>query len=89
VLRDNGRFVVVPQAYFSGRSLPERFIEWLYLITGQRYQPHAQPEAEVLSHDTRWKAIKQSFTEAGFTLQIETVTLEGSQVTVLVATKST
>ncbi len=89
ILGDNGRFVIVPQARFSGRSLPERFIEWLYFITGQRYQPYALPETEAEAQETRWKAIKQSFVEAGFMLQIETVTLEGSQVTVMIAEKST
>jgi ubiquinone/menaquinone biosynthesis C-methylase UbiE len=35
VLRPNGRLVIVPGAYFHN-PLARFFIEWLYLITGQR-----------------------------------------------------
>ena len=89
VLADNGRFVIVPQARFSGRGIPERFVEWLYAITGQRYEPHAALEAEPVTLEPRWNAIKQAFAAAGFMLKIETVILEQSKVTVMVAQKST
>jgi len=36
VLRPGGRFVVVVNAYLTGRDLPSRFLEWLYTLTGQR-----------------------------------------------------
>ena len=89
VLKDNGRLVVVPEAQFIGRSLPEKFIEWLYRITGQRQNDHVTQEPASQAPDSsRWDPLKQQFLSAGFHLDIHTITLQRSQVTLLLAQKA-
>jgi ubiquinone/menaquinone biosynthesis C-methylase UbiE len=88
VLKDNGRFIIVPEAQFTGRGLPERFIEWLYLITGQRqHDLAAQEPASQAADSSRWDPLKQQFLSAGFHLLIHTIPLSRSQVTILLAQK--
>jgi ubiquinone/menaquinone biosynthesis C-methylase UbiE len=88
VLKDNGRFIIVPEAQFTGRSLPERFIEWLYHITGQRqHNPITQEPVPLAPDSSHWAPLKQQFLSVGFHLHIHTITLQGSQVTVLLAQK--
>ena len=88
VLKGSGRFIIVPEAQFTGHSLPERFIEWLYLITGQRHQRYTdqEPPSQTPDH-TRWQPLIMQFLEAGFQLNIHTIPLKRSQVTVLLAQK--
>ena len=89
VLKDNGRFIIVPEAQFTGHSLPERFIEWLYRITGQRDQGRISTEPASSAEDSsRWNPLKQQFLSAGFHLDIHTITLQRSQVTLLLAQKA-
>ena len=89
VLKDNGRFIIVPEAQFNGHSLPERFIEWLYRITGQRDQGRISTEpASPAADSSRWDPLKQQFLSAGFRLDIHTITLKRSQVTILLAYKT-
>lgn len=35
VLKPGGRLVIVPVAWMGGQSLPERFMQWLFRVTGQ------------------------------------------------------
>jgi ubiquinone/menaquinone biosynthesis C-methylase UbiE len=87
-LKPDGRFVIVLEAHFTTLSLPERIIEWLYFITGQRYQDHnVQIKSTGLPHESRWDSLKQQFRAAGFLLDIHTTTLERSHVTVLFGQK--
>ena len=89
VLKDKGRFIIVPEAQFTGHSLPVRVVEWLYLITGQRQQEPVSKEAPSQSSDgTRWESVKEQFRAAGFHLEIHTVTLQHSQATVLLSQKT-
>ena len=89
VLKDNGRFVIVPEAQFSGHTLPERFIEWLYLITGQRQHDRITQEPVSQSPDSsHWDPLKLQFLSAGFRLDIHTIPLSRSRVTVLLAQKT-
>jgi ubiquinone/menaquinone biosynthesis C-methylase UbiE len=59
VLRPGGRFVVVANAYLTGRDLPSRFLEWLYTVTAQR--PNLPPAEELVLPDrlaARWERVK-------------------------------
>lgn len=88
VLKPNGRFIIVPEARFTTHRMPERIIEWLYFITGQRSQDHNSiTTSSRLPHIARWDSLTQQFLAAGFLLDIRTIDLERSQVTVLLAQK--
>jgi len=89
VLKDNGRFIIVPEAQYSGHSLPERFIEWLYRITDQRqHDRNTQEPPSQVPDNSRWDPVIQQFLSASFRLDIHTITLPRSQVTLLLAQKA-
>lgn len=88
VLTRNGRFIIVPQARFTGESLAESVIEWLYRITGQRPAAWRSPETRPLAEASQfWELISDRFARAGFRLQTEICALERSEVMVIVAEK--
>jgi ubiquinone/menaquinone biosynthesis C-methylase UbiE len=88
VLKENGRFIIVPQARFTGASLPEKVMEWLYQITGQR--PGRRNEAGALpAADAFWDQVAHRFARAGFTIAMKILPLARSEVTVIIATKQT
>lgn len=70
VLPAGGKIVVVAAANITGKSLPARFLEWLYHITGQR-APTA-PEAS------------RAWADTGLILEIETVSTPKAQVLVVI-----
>lgn len=58
VLRPGGRFVVVLGASLTGRDLLSRFIEWLYVVTGQRPPlPPAEELALPAGLVVRWEEV--------------------------------
>lgn len=69
-LRAGGRLVVVEQAELEGRGLLNRFLEWLYQVTGQR-----GPALDLLSR----------LEEAGLVAWRETVPVDGTTVGLIVA----
>ncbi len=74
VLRPGGVVVFVPVAQITGLSLPERFFEWLFRVTGQA--------------STDWfLPVIDRYARAGFKAHVERVTLPHSVVTVVVAEK--
>ncbi|MCP4426968.1 MAG: methyltransferase domain-containing protein [Chloroflexi bacterium] len=75
VLREDGRFLIIPGARLTGTKWLHRFIEWLYAVTGQR------------ETDAASQAIQQLFNEAGFRIEIEEIQLARSAVTLLIAQK--
>lgn len=89
VLRPGGRLVVVPEGHLTGRGPLPRFINWLYLITGQRagtfavdkvqYWPAASPP---------WQQYRREMAALGFSLDVKHVQLARSAVTVAIADKS-
>jgi ubiquinone/menaquinone biosynthesis C-methylase UbiE len=81
VLRAGGRLVVVPQARMTGNGGIDRFVEWLYAITGQRPQELGD------EHTGFWQVIHERFSAAGFMVTLETVALESSEVIVVIAEK--
>jgi len=89
VLKENGRLIVVPEAQFTGSSLPQRFIEWLFTVTGQRHQRRPSQKAPAPDQlNSRWDALCAQFLSAGFQLDVHTITLQQSQVTLLLAQKT-
>jgi ubiquinone/menaquinone biosynthesis C-methylase UbiE len=84
VLKDNGRFVIVPEARFTGRKRLQRLMEWLYVITGQRGNGRSTTPATT---DFTWQPHLARFHHAGFHIQFHHHTLPRSQVTIIVATK--
>jgi ubiquinone/menaquinone biosynthesis C-methylase UbiE len=87
VLGENGRFVIVPEGHLTGRGPLNRFIEWLYQITGQRAGPFAVDEADNWPDHPVWQLIVERFTAAGFRLEIKQIHLRRSVVTILIAHK--
>lgn len=72
VLQVGGKLIVVEMAYFSGRTLPPRCLEWLYQITGQR---GPTPDLVHLLDGTSLK------------VQRESVNMNGSMVNLILAVK--
>ncbi len=87
VLKENGRFVIVPEGHLTGRGPLNRFIEWLYTITGQRAGPFAVDEANNWPDHPVWQIIVERFTAAGFRLEMKQIHLHRSTVTILIAIK--
>lgn len=88
VLRPGGRFVIVPEGHLTGNSLLHRFIDWLFVITGQREGAFAVDEQRYWpEHSTLWGAFERAMAGAGFQLDVHHISLRRSGVTVVVATK--
>ena len=87
VLRVNGRFIIIPEAHFTGAGPISRFLEWLYAITGQRAGPFAAPDSDTWSDHPVWATMVERFTQAGFVLELTQIQLRRSMVTVLVAVR--
>ncbi len=85
VLRDNGRFVIVPQAQLTGGSAAVRLLEGLYRITGQRNLPGAADEQRQTIEI--FHSFHDQFNRAGFDLRTEHVLQADSKVIVLIAAK--
>jgi ubiquinone/menaquinone biosynthesis C-methylase UbiE len=73
VLESEGSIVVVPMAQTTGTSMPERFVAWLYEVTGQSGD-----------FGSGWDEFLK---QAGFEATTERVQLPGSEVYRLVAKK--
>jgi ubiquinone/menaquinone biosynthesis C-methylase UbiE len=86
ILRENGRLVIVPEGHLTGDGWLLRFIEWLFVITGQREQP-IPAEGETEERPSPRLPYQQRFVDAGFTVRFETIRLERSVLTVVIAEK--
>lgn len=81
ILRNEGRMVIVPQAEFTGNGIIYRFIEWLFVITGQRNISDGE-------RDLRYfEELQDHFSAFGFYLERKQVDLPQSRVTILIANK--
>lgn len=78
VLTDAGRFVILPGAVITGRSIWDRFMAWVFRFTGQ-----TPPNLSEVIHERS----KKPFTEAGFKLEVHEIDAKSSTVFVMVATK--
>ena len=73
VLQPDGRLVIVVMGYLRGLGLLRWFVEWLYLVTGQREIPGPGPLEQLGA--------------AGFDARWEEATVEGATALLLVATR--
>jgi ubiquinone/menaquinone biosynthesis C-methylase UbiE len=78
VLLEGGRFVILPGATIIGRGIMDRFMAFIFHITGES----APNLAQILK-----KRSEKPFTEAGFRIQIHELDIKSSLVLILVATK--
>ena len=74
VLRPGGIFIIICTVYIIGRSIPDRFVAWLYRITGQTGEP-----------GDNWS---QPFDRVGFHSQLNYVQQERAVILRIVARKS-
>ncbi len=82
VLRPNGRLVIVPQARLSGGGLLQRFIGWLYAVTGQRPDPQLED-----SESASASRLCRHISAIGFEATISHVKMKKSVITVVIARK--
>lgn len=73
VLRNGGRFIVLPAAFPSNR-----FLKWLYQVTGESPAALDTPLKE---------KIKRHFTQAGFAAELKVVELRSSVLLIVLADK--
>jgi ubiquinone/menaquinone biosynthesis C-methylase UbiE len=81
VLRPGGRLVIVPEARLTGKGLLNRWLEWLYRITGQRHTNFRQNDI----NETYWCA---TFTGFGFDVASHLQNLENSEVMIVIAERT-
>ena len=81
VLKENGRFIIIPEGHLSGNGPLARFIRWLYQITGQ--QPPQPPTTSDI-----WQPFRLHLEAAGFQVNIHTATLPNSEATIIIAQKA-
>lgn len=88
VLRENGRYIIVPAGHLSGHGIVERFIGWLFKITGQREDVFAVDEESFWpAHSPRWRTFLQAMQEMGFGIEVHQIELARSAATVIVASR--
>lgn len=88
ILRENGRYVIVPEGHLTGSSIVERFIDWLFKITGQRSDVFAvDEEACWPANNLQWRSFLHAMENTGFTIDVHHVKLARSAATVIVASR--
>ncbi|HSM56130.1 MAG TPA: class I SAM-dependent methyltransferase [Candidatus Sulfomarinibacteraceae bacterium] len=88
VLRPGGRFVIVPEGHLTGTSLLHRFIDWLFVITGQRQGTFAVDDERYWPEQSSLlRAFRKSMADLGFDLEVHHISLRRSAATVVVATR--
>lgn len=86
VLREGGRYVIVPEGHLTGQGIVERFIDWLFRITGQRGDVFAVDEEAYWPADNpHWRTFLSAMQEAGFVVDVHHIELARSTATVIVA----
>lgn len=89
VLGTDGRYVIVPEGHLIGNGLIERFIAWLFTITGQRDDVFAVDDDAFWPGDSpRWHAFRRAMELAGFGIEIHHINWQRSAATVIVATRN-
>lgn len=77
-LKNGGRLVVLPVAWITGRNALDRFLSWLFRVTGQA--PSQSPEVVE-------KSLAQPFEAAGFQIEIRRVEIRASSLLLVLARK--
>jgi ubiquinone/menaquinone biosynthesis C-methylase UbiE len=80
VLRGKGRFVILAGALITGRKIWERFMAWVYRITGQ-----TPPNLSEILHERS----REPFAKAGFRVEVKELEVKSGIAFIVVATKST
>lgn len=78
VLGQNGRFLILPEGHLTGSGLLNRFIEWLFQITGQRQSIDPAQWSPYLAH----------LRAAGFAVTVTQIPFQRSAATLLVCDKT-
>ncbi|MFH1524515.1 MAG: class I SAM-dependent methyltransferase [Chloroflexota bacterium] len=78
ILVIGGKLIVVPMAWITGKRPIEKLAAWLFRITGE-----APGRPETIS-----SAMRNRFAHAGFDTQSELISVRGSQVLVIIATRT-
>lgn len=73
-----GRFVVLPVAWITGKNALDRFLSWLFRITGQA----PSDPIEIIS-----ARLRNPFLNAGFSVEIRQVEVKSSLLLIVVAQK--
>ncbi len=77
VLGYNGRFLILPEGHLTGGGPLQRFIEWLFQITGQ--QQSTDP--------AQWSPFLTRLRAAGFVVTVTQITFQRSAATMIVCQK--
>jgi len=78
VLTETGRFVILPGAVITGRAVWDRFMAWLFRVTGQ-----TPPDLSEIIHEKS----KEPFAKAGFQVEVHELDVKSSIVFIMIATK--
>jgi len=78
VLTGKGRFVILPGTVITGRGVWDRFMAWLFRVTGQ-----TPPNLSEIIHERS----KEPFAKAGFQVEVHELDVKSSIVFIVVATK--
>ncbi len=78
VLTPEGRFIVLPSAVLTGRGAVDRFLAWVFRITGE-----TPPNLSEIIHERS----RAPFAKAGFHLEVHEINVRSSLVFVMLATK--
>ncbi len=76
VLRPGGSLVILLSAWITNRSLPSRFLAWLFRVTGQSLPVHVDEEK-----------LLQPFRESGLEAHLQWVNSAGSRLLFVIATR--
>lgn len=89
VLREDGRYIIVPEGHLTGSGVVERFIDWLFRITGQRSDVFAgDEEAYWPAENPHWRSFLHAMEDIGFLVDVHHVELARSAATVIVASRN-
>lgn len=88
ILVEGGRFIIVPEGHLTGSGLLHRFINWLYIITGQRKGPFTRREQQRPEEPLSWPPFRTTMESSGFQVDVHRLELSQSSVTVIVATRA-
>ncbi len=83
VLKDNGRFVIIPAAHLTGNGMIHRLIDSLFRLTGQKKGGMEMEEMETAV----WQPLQQQFTRVGFETMIKQIQRPHSSITLIMAQK--
>lgn len=90
VLQPGGRLVVVPEGHLDNRGILPRFVNWLYVITGQREGTFTVDDEQYwpAADSPVWIAYREAMEAAGFRLEVERVRLARGGASVVIASKA-